>query len=139
MAVSFISSDRARMRLPLPKKAIKSASKRKSKSSDGKETENLKTKRKRSSSAKTNAKKSLKTNAPKNRSVSNEKVGFSKPNAKNDVIDLLDESNDDLSSRIDLNVPACKRALRRPTETPVTQNETTENHDDDDSEFEFEG
>jgi hypothetical protein len=125
MASSFITSSKARMRLPLPKKAVKIANKKKS--SGGGVMGKQETKRKRTIKKKTSSEKP--SASKKNRRSSNPKP---------DMIVLLEESDDDYDTvSNERKVTPRKIASRNPTETPF-DGETVEDVDDD-SEFEFEG
>jgi hypothetical protein len=120
MASSFMASTKARMRLPLPKKLVKTASKRKSSASGVMEWQSTKRQR------------TIK-NPNEKQSVSKNKTRSSKPTPKTDIIVLLDESDDNthVGDKRKVNIS------RNPTETHVGR-ETIEDAGDE-SEFEFEG
>ena len=137
MASKFIASDKARMRLPLPKKAANRSGKRKATGSDDEgEPAKQKPKKKRTSKASDRKKKSTKESASEKKPASKQKKD-PKPKPEAEVIDLLDESEDEDIVAVAPQAPTRKRAVRKPTETPFVHEEDEDV--DDDSEFEFEG
>jgi hypothetical protein len=138
MAASFITSNKAKMRLPLPKKAAKStkATNRSEGEAKGKPKS---TKRKRTSNPSANKKKGAKKPFSKARlSSKGAKASLEKTETEHEVIDLLDESDDDRPGIIEEEASKSARetSRRKPTKTPLVR---TTDSDDDDSEFEFEG
>jgi hypothetical protein len=121
MASSFITSTKARMRLPLPKKAVKTASKRIRSVCGVMEWHT--TKRKRATKKK---------NPPKKKNTRRRSTEM----PATDIIVLLDESEDDYNTNRNGRKPvARKTASHNPTE-PLSGQETGVDEDND-SEFEF--
>lgn len=111
------------MILPLPKKIPKSK-----KSDDNRKEKPKKTKRKRSlSKSKGKTKEQKKAISKKTKTKATKKI-TQKPQMNNEVIELLDESDDD--------EPGLQTTNRKPTETPADGQVLSS---DEDSEFEFEG